>query len=239
MKIKVIAFDADDTLWDCQSYFLQVEQQYCKLLSPYCDADTASASLFQTEMRNMAELGYGCKAFTLSLIENAVGVSKGRISANELLQVMNLGRSLLHLAAEPLPDVRETLEALRAKREPGGGAWQMDLAVLTKGELLDQQNKLQRSGLAPFFDHVSIVSDKSEEAYLQLCRDMSIVPDELLMVGNSFKSDIAPALRIGAWAAHIPFHVTWAHEHTEEYAHERLFTLSRFGELLKLVETDV
>lgn len=234
--IKVIAFDADDTLWDCQSYFMEVERQYCKLLAPYCDAEKASASLFQTEMRNMAELGYGCKAFTLSLIENAVCVTDGRITATELLEVMNLGRSLLHLTAEPLPEVRETLSTLHTPystlHENGPR-----LAVLTKGELLDQQNKLRRSGLEPFFSHVSIVADKTENEYRQLCSDMGIEPSELLMVGNSFKSDIAPALNIGAWAAHIPFHVTWAHEHAEAYEHDRLFTLSHFGELLGIVES--
>lgn len=228
MNIKVIAFDADDTLWDCQSYFLQVEQHYCRLLAPYADAATTSAALFRTETRNMAELGYGCKAFTLSLIENAISVSQGRITAAELAKVMELGRSLLHLDATPLPEVEPTLQRLAAN-----GRYR--LAVITKGELLDQQNKLRRSGLAPLFSHVAIVSDKTEAEYWQLCSDMAIQPSELLMVGNSFKSDIEPALAIGAWAAHIPFHVTWAHEHTEEYAHERLTTLSHFGALEELL----
>ena len=110
------------------------------------------------------------------------------------------------------------------------------LAVLTKGDLLDQQNKLRRSGLAPLFDHVSIVADKTEQEYCQLCRAMGIAPNELLMVGNSFKSDIEPALNIGAWAAYIPFHITWAHEHIDEYEHEHLVTLSHFGELLDYIE---
>ena len=237
--IKVIAFDADDTLWDCQSYFSEVERQYCKLLAPYCDAEKVTAALFQTEMRNMAELGYGCKAFTLSLIENAISITDGRITAKEIGEVLALGRSLLHLTAEPLPEVRETLSALDPRPSTLNPQPTYRLAVLTKGDLIDQRNKLRRSGLEPFFDHVSIVADKTEDEYRQLCKDMDIKPEELLMVGNSFKSDIEPALAIGAYAAYIPFHVTWAHEHTETYDHERLVTLSRFSELCYLLNGHV
>lgn len=223
--IQAIAFDADDTLWDCQSHFVAVERRYQELLSPYADAEHVSGELFRTESSNMELLGYGTKAFTLSLVENAVAVSGGRVSAAVIGEIVALGKSLLRLPATPLPGVRETLAALRGRR----------LVLFTKGELLDQENKLRRSGLEGFFSHVEIVSDKTEREYLALCRHISVSPDHLLMVGNSFRSDIAPALAVGAWAAHIPFHVTWQLEITEEFGHERLRRLSRFSELPDLL----
>lgn len=223
--ISVIAFDADDTLWDCQSHFVDVERDYCRVLSPYAGAARVSAELFRTESANMSLLGYGSKAFTISLVENALRVSDGRVTAAELAEIVELGKSLLRLPATPLPEVRQTLEALRGFR----------LALFTKGELLDQHNKLVRSGLAEFFDYVEVVPDKSKEAYARLCRRLAVEPRRLLMVGNSFRSDIVPALAIGASAVHIPFHVTWQLEHAEEFPHERLVKISRFGEIPGLV----
>lgn len=198
-NIKAIAFDADDTLWALQNYFEDVEDEYCDLLSEFGSKEEISASLFEMENANMEDLGYGAKAFTISLVENAVKVSEGRVSARVIDQIVKLGKSLLHLDAKPLPEVEETLSQLGKYK----------LAVFTKGELKDQENKLWRSGLQRFFDVVSIVSDKTPEAYRHLCKDLEVIPRELVMVGNSFKSDIAPALKIGASAIHIPFHTTW------------------------------
>lgn len=223
--IKLIAFDADDTLWDCQTHFDEVEKKYCQLLAPYADATTVSDMLFATESRNMAELGYGCKAFTISLVENAVQVSGGRITATELLRVQELGRSLLRLPATPLPGVEPTLKAIRDLHRYA-------LCVFTKGEIQDQENKLRRSGLWHYFDRVVVVSDKTPEQYEQLCRSFGINIGELLMVGNSFKSDIEPVLHLGGRAVHVPFHSTWAHEQTEEYDHENLLTIGSIDELV-------
>lgn len=219
--IQAIAFDADDTLWDCQSHFADVERRYCELLAPYGSPEHISGRLFSTEAANMELLGYGTKAFTLSLVENAVAVSRGQVAATVIGEIVRLGKELLCLPATPLPGVRETLAALRGRR----------LVLFTKGELLDQENKLRRSGLAGFFSHVEIVSDKTEREYAALCRHLGVAPSHLLMVGNSFRSDIAPALAIGAWAAHIPFHVTWQLEITDEFDHERLIRLTRFSQL--------
>ena len=230
--IKAIAFDADDTLWALQNYFEDVEHEYCELLSAYGKEKEISAALFETESRNMADLGYGCKAFTLSLVENAIRVSYGKVEANVIAQILDLGKSLLHLDAKPLEGVEETLALLHEKKKEGRG---LKLAVFTKGELQDQENKLWRSGLQRYFDVVSIVSDKKPEAYRRLCREMEVKPEELLMVGNSFKSDIAPALKIGASAVHIPFHTTWAHEKIEEFEHPNLRRISRFAQLLEIL----
>lgn len=226
--IKVIAFDADDTLWDCQSHFADVERQYCQLLAEYGDQQHISGNLFKTEAANMELLGYGTKAFTLSLVENAVSISGGKVSANVIGEIIRLGKQLLNLPATPLPSVNETLCKLRDTR-------QYRLALFTKGELLDQENKLKRSGLAPFFSHVEIVSDKSTDNYLSLCSHLDISPDNLMMIGNSFRSDIAPALAIGAHAIHIPFHVTWQLELTEEFDHPRLTRLTKFDDIMSIV----
>ncbi len=227
--IKAIAFDADDTLWDCQSHFAAAEQRYCDLLKPYATEAEVSDALFKTEASNMALLGYGCKAFTLSLIENAVAVSGGRISGSVIGEIVNLGKCLLNIPATPLPGVENTLNKFHVE-----GRYR--LAVFTKGELLDQENKLRRSGLQRFFSHVEIVSDKTRPAFLSLCRSLKVSPSSLLMVGNSFKSDVVPALEIGASAVHVPFHVTWQLEHTEEYSHDRLIRTTDFSDVFRCVE---
>lgn len=232
--IKAIAFDADDTLWALQNYFEDVEEEYCDLLSDYGSKEEISASLFEMESGNMDDLGYGVKAFTISLVENAIKVSEGKIPAKLIGQIVELGKSLLRLDAKPLEGVESTLDIIRGNMLPNGHR-KYKLAVFTKGELMDQENKLWRSGLQRYFDVVSIVSNKTPEAYRRLCKELEVTPKELLMVGNSFKSDIAPALKIGASAIHIPFHTTWAHEKTEEFNHERLRRISRFIEILDCI----
>lgn len=227
-KIEAVAFDADDTLWDCQSHFEAVEKRYCRLLSGYGDEEAVSGCLFRTEAANMALLGYGTKAFTLSLIENAVAVSGGRVSGETVGEIVRMGKSLLSMPATPLPGVRETLERLSEHAA-------LRLAVFTKGELLDQENKLKRSGLAGFFSHVEVVSDKTCREYKALCRHLGVAPDRLLMVGNSFRSDIAPAIEAGACAVHIPFHVVWELEKAEEFDHERIVRLAEFSGLCEVL----
>ncbi len=229
-SIRLIAFDADDTLWALQDYFEDVENQFCELLSAYGSKEEISAALFETETGNMDDLGYGCKAFIISLVETAVKVSHGRVAAQTIMQIVNLGKSLLRLEATPLPEVQETLEYLYNRKE---GHYRM--VVFTKGELKDQENKVWRSGLHRFFDAVSIVSDKTPEAYRHLCCQMGVRPSELVMVGNSFKSDIAPALEIGAAAIHIPAQTLWAHEMTAEYDHHRLKRITHFSEIPEVI----
>ena len=224
-EIRVIAFDADDTLWDCQSHFEAVENHLYRLIAPYCDYP--AKELYATEAGNMADLGYGCKAFTISIIETALRVGGSHLSADELSELLVHSKSLLHLPATPLPEVEATLQRLQA--------YPYRLVVFTKGELQDQENKLHRSRLGRYFSHVEITSDKTETEFQQLCQHLDIMPSELLMVGNSLKSDIAPALNIGAWAIHIPFHVTWQLEHFEDIEHERLIKISHFNEILKHV----
>jgi putative hydrolase of the HAD superfamily len=228
LSIKVIAFDADDTLWDCQSHFEKVENHLYSLIAPYCE--DPKHELFLTESGNMADLGYGCKAFTISIIETALRIAGNDISSTQLKELLVHCKQLLHLPATPLPEVVETLETLRTRLEGDS-----KMVVFTKGELQDQENKLKRSGLLKYFDDVEITSDKSQLEFLDLCEHQQIHPSELLMIGNSLKSDIAPALAIGARAIHIPFHVTWQLEHFDDIDHERLIKISHFSEILNYI----
>lgn len=225
---QLLAFDADDTLWDNQSYFESVERAYCDLLAPYGSADEVSEALFGIETANMPLLGYGCKAFTISLVENALGMSGGRIGTDDVQQIVELGKSLLSLPALPLPGVAETLRALRALQR-------YKLVVFTKGETLDQQNKLERSGLAPWFDDIVVVAEKTQREYARLCSLFDTDISRMVMVGNSFKSDIEPVLQLGGYAVHIPFHVTWRLEQAEEYDHGHLCRIAQFSDLLQLL----
>ena len=240
LPIKVIAFDADDTLWDCQSHFEEVENHLYSLIAPYCE--NPKHELFLTESGNMADLGYGCKAFTISIIETALHIAGNDLSATQLKELLAHCKQLLHLPATPLPEAEQTLKTLRSRLEgdsndPVVGDLQSPtrMVVFTKGELQDQENKLKRSGLLDYFDDVEITSDKSQREFLDLCEHQQIHPSELLMIGNSLKSDIAPALAIGAWAIHIPFHVTWQLEHSDDIDHERLIKISRFSEILNYI----
>ena len=227
-NIKVVAFDADDTLWDCQSWFDEVEHKCCQLLAPWATPDEVSQGLFATERRNLPLTGYGTKAFTLSLIENAVRVSRQQLTGDVVMQLLALGRQLLLFPTTPLPEVEATLRQLSQSRR-------YRLVVFTKGELLDQQNKLHRSGLEPYFSHMETVSNKTEQAYRQLCQNLGVAPEQTLMVGNSFRSDIAPALQAGAYAVHIPYHVVWELEKSEEFPHPRLQKITRFSQLLDIL----
>ncbi len=224
--ITTIIFDADDTLWDCQTWFDRAEEQLADMLKPWVsDRQRVADSLFAIERANMPLFGYGTKAFTLSLLENAIKLTDGRIGADVLLQIIEMGKRLLRFPATPLPEVESTLRQLHE-----AGRYRM--VVFTKGELMGQEDKLSRSGLLPYFSHVEIVSDKTETAYRTLCDTLGVDPRETLMVGNSFRSDIAPALAVGAWAVHIPFHAVWALEKSEEFPHERLTKIEHFSQLM-------
>ena len=226
--IRVVAFDADDTLWDCQSWFDEVERKCCELLSPWATAREVSEGLFATERKNLPLTGYGTKAFTLSLVENAVRVSKEQLTGDIVMRLIELGQGLLKFPTTPLPEVEETLCTLAERRH-------YRLVVFTKGELMDQEGKLARSGLEQYFSHVETVSNKTEQEYRQLCENLDVAPEQTLMVGNSFRSDIAPALAAGAYAIHIPYHVVWELEKSEEFPHDKLRKITHFGEILDIL----
>lgn len=228
MEYKLIAFDADDTLWDCQSHFVDVEKKYANLLQEYgIDTETTQKNLFATECGNMPLLGFGVKAFMLSMIENANSLTDGKIGGPGIEKILMLGRQLLTFDPTPLDGVEEVLADLSERKE-------LKLAVFTKGELLDQNSKLDRSGLRHYFDLVDVVNDKTPDAVRILCHMADVKPSELLMVGNSFKSDVIPAISVGASAVYVPAKKMWEYEQTEEYEHQRVTKIDNLRELLNI-----
>lgn len=222
---KVVAFDADDTLWDCQSHFEYAQNEYCRLLKPWADKKSIIEALLETERGNMELLGFGCKAFTMSLIENAIKVSGGGVDNKTISSILNLGKRLLSTPGAPLAGVVETLKTLREYAS-------FKMIVFTKGEAIDQKNKMRRSGLSDLFDDIVITDEKTISEYLRLCNLFQSTPKEMVMIGNSFKSDIAPALKVGMTAIYIPFHTTWALEQMEEFEHPNLYKIDSFKQLI-------
>lgn len=207
MNIKVIAFDADDTLWVNEPYFRQTEEAFCHLLGEYATLHELERELLKIEIQNLALYGYGIKGFVLSMVETALRLSNNTISANTVEQILDLGKQMLNQPIELLDGVEEVLETLKGKYR---------LVVATKGDLLDQERKLKKSNLTGYFHHVEVMSEKDDANYLKLIKHLDIQPDELLMIGNSLKSDIVPVLNIGGHAIHVPYHITWAHEQIED-----------------------
>ena len=207
-KIKVIGFDADDTLWVNEPFYRDTEKQFCTLLKAYQKEVEINRQLYQVEIGNLELYGYGSKAFMLSLIETAIRVSGGKVTAGEISKILELGKAQISQHNPLLPGVPEGLGTLASRYR---------LIVATKGDLLDQERKLKNSGIGGFFHHIEIMSDKTEDHYRKLLNHLDIRPDQFLMVGNSLKSDILPVIRLGGYAIHIPFHVTWQHEEVLEH----------------------
>ena len=222
--IKVVAVDADDTLWDNQSYYDRAGDFFADTLKEYGPSDRLQDRLFETEMANMPLLGYGAKSVCISMMESAIEISGGKVSVAQLGSILKTAKSLLEIPSTPLPGVPETLDKLKAS-----GRYR--LVLFTKGDLLDQQHKIMRSGLAHFFDKTVIVSDKSRDEYIGLCDSEGIVPAQLLMIGNSFKSDIRPVVELGGSGIHIPFHTMWKHEEAEEFDSPDIVRLERFSDI--------
>jgi len=202
-NIKVIGFDADDTLWVNETYFRETEEKFAELLDGYETKNKIDQELFKMEMKNLETYGYGIKGFVLSMIESALELSNNTISQATILEIMNLGKKMINQEVELLEGVEEVLNKLQDRYR---------LIVLTKGDLLDQERKLKRSNLLDYFHHVEVLSDKKEENYLNLLQHLEVDVREFLMIGNSLKSDVLPIVNIGAKAIHVPFHTTWKHE---------------------------
>lgn len=226
-SIKTIAFDADDTLWVNEPHFQEMEAKFCVLMEDYLSQHHISQELFKTEMSNLALYGFGVKSFMLSMIETAVRVSEGTIKLEVVEKIIGLGKELLEKPIELLDGVVDVLSALHGKYQ---------LVVATKGDLLDQEKKLQKSKLGRFFHHIEIMSDKKESDYEKLLKHLDIEPESFIMIGNSIKSDVLPVLNIGGFAIHVPFHSTWAHEHIDhDIHHDGFFNTKNITEVLTLL----
>jgi putative hydrolase of the HAD superfamily len=226
-NIKVVGFDADDTLWVNETYFREAEEKFADLLENYETKNKVDQELFKMEMNNLELYGYGIKGFMLSMIESAMELSNNNIPPQTIAEILNLGKSMIARPVELLQGVEEVLQKLANKYR---------LIVLTKGDLLDQERKLERSGLTKYFHHVEVLSDKKEENYKNLLDHLEINVNEFLMIGNSLKSDVIPILNIGARAVHVPFHTTWAHEQvTQEEMTNNHLTLNTISDILKYI----
>jgi putative hydrolase of the HAD superfamily len=224
MPIKVIAFDADDTLWINEPYFQETEKEFCQLFENYLPQHTVARELLQTEIQNLSLYGYGIKGFMLSMIETALKISNKTVSVEAIDKIIGYGKALLARPIELLDGVEEVLTALKGNYR---------LVVATKGDLLDQERKLKKSGLEHYFHHIEIMSEKGEADYRKLIKHLDIQAEEFVMIGNSLKSDVLPVLNIGGHGVHVPYYVTWAHEHIEHHIeHENFRQVQQIREVV-------
>jgi len=230
MNVKVIAFDADDTLWVNEPYFRRTEEKFCTLFSEFLPTHDIERELLKTEIGNLGLYGYGIKGFVLSMIETALSVTDGQINTQAIEKILTLGKELLNEPIELLEGVEQVLQTLQGKYR---------LVVATKGDLLDQERKLKKSNLSQYFHHIEVMSEKDDASYLKLVKHLDIEPGELLMVGNSLKSDIIPVLNIGGHAIHVPYHITWVHEMVEnQVEHENFKSVTHIQEILPLLSNE-
>ena len=223
-KIKVIAFDADDTLWINEPLFQKAEHTFCEMMEDFLPHHSVSKELFAIEIQNMKLYGYGVKAFMLSMIETAIHISNNTIETTAIEKIISIGKELLDEPIELIADVEQVLKSLHGK---------VRLVMATKGDLLDQERKLEKSGLKKYFHHTEILSEKNEEKYKELIAHLDLKPEQFLMIGNSLKSDVLPLLNIGAHAFHIPYHTTWEYEKIEKrIEHENFRQLERISQVL-------
>jgi len=224
---RCIGFDADDTLWHNENIFERVHERYFELLARHHDAATVKRALDATEMRNLELYGYGIKGFMLSSIETAIELTDGKFSPEEVRGLLALGREMLNHPVELLDGAREALELLAPSYR---------LLLITKGDLRDQERKLAKSGIADRFHGIEIVSEKDSGTYERIFRRHGIEPAKFLMVGNSIKSDIQPVLELGGSGVHVPYRITWGHEHAETPpASGRFFSAASLRELPGIV----
>jgi len=225
--ISTIGFDADDTLWQNETFFRLTEQRFTELLSEHGAHEVISARLLEAERRNLRFYGFGVKGFTLSMIETAVEVTNGQVSASVIAEILGFGRQMLQNPVEALPHARETLDALAGRYR---------ILLITKGDLFDQERKLAQSGLGDYFSAVEIVSDKTPGVYERIFTRHGDGPQRAVMVGNSLKSDVVPAIRAGSWGVYVPHDLTWVLEHEEApEADPRFRRIADLGQLPALL----
>lgn len=224
-EIKVIAFDADDTLWINEPYFQETEKKFCDMMENFLPHHTVSRELLKTEINNLSTYGYGIKSFILSMIETALKISEYQLNPDVVERIIVLGKELIDQPIELIEGVEQVLQALQGKYR---------LVMATKGDLLDQEKKLRKSGLEKYFHHIEIVSEKKEGEYRKLIQHLDVPPSSFLMIGNSLKSDILPVLKIGGHGFHVPFHTTWEYEKVESnIEHPNFQKLDTIQDVLK------
>lgn len=228
-NIKVIAFDADDTLWVNEPYFRETEKEFCSLLKDYFPEDVINSELLKTEINNISIYGYGIKGFMLSMIETVSKITNNSADIELVNKIIDLGKDMLNKPVELLDGVEILLKQLNGDYR---------LVMATKGDLLDQERKLVKSGLEKHFHHIEVMSNKRSEDYMKLLKNLDCNPEHFLMVGNSLKSDVLPVLEIGAQAIHVPFHTTWSHEevHKSSLDNFNVLEVSNISEISKFLK---
>jgi putative hydrolase of the HAD superfamily len=223
-NIEIIAFDADDTLWHNEKFFREAEEKFCELMGDYMPEHAVLKELFRVEMDNLSTYGYGIKSFMLSMIQTALEISEGKLPNRAISAIIKLGKEMLHKPVEIMPGIPEVLNTLKSKYR---------LVMATKGDLLDQERKLEKSGLQDYFHHIEVMSEKKEKDYKKLINHLDIRPYRFLMIGNSVKSDILPVLKVGGLAIHIPYHITWEHERVDaEIDHPNFYRVEKAHDVL-------
>jgi putative hydrolase of the HAD superfamily len=226
-RLTTIGFDADDTLWQNEQFFRMTEARFAELLADRTEAEHLSARLLEAEKRNLGHYGFGIKGFTLSMIETAIDVTGGNVPAGTIGDILAIGREMLSHPVETLPGVRETLGELAQSHR---------LVLITKGDLFDQERKLAASGLGELFDAIEIVSDKRVDTYRRIFERHGDGPERAMMVGNSLKSDVVPAIEAGGWGIYVPHDLTWVLEHVDAPVEQPKFReVATIGEVLPIV----
>lgn len=226
-RLTAIGFDADDTLWHHERFFQLTTERFVELLKPHAEGPHLVEHLHAAERKNVAHYGYGVKGFMLSMVETAIDVTEGRVPGSVIADILAAGRDMLAHPVEPYPGVVETLSALTGSHT---------LILITRGDLFDQERKLQASGLARYFDAIEIVSDKTAPVYRRIFSRHGEGPHRAMMIGNSMRADVIPALEAGAWGVHVPSEHIWAldlHDDPEDKSQFRRF--AAIGEVLALV----
>ncbi|MCL9804018.1 HAD hydrolase-like protein [Flavobacterium amniphilum] len=227
MEIKVIAFDADDTLWHNEPYFDEAQARFCDLFQDFASRQELLQLILTHQVKNLPLYGFGIKAFTLSMIETGLSLTNHQLSGKSVEKILNIGKELLEKPVELLPDVASVLKDLNGRYK---------LIVATKGDLKDQHRKLHDSGLGQYFHHIEVMSDKKDADYQKMLSRLDIKESEFLMIGNSLKSDVLPVLNIGGHAIHIPYHTTWEYEKIDfEINHPNFKAVEQITDILPLV----
>ncbi|MBM3604827.1 MAG: HAD family hydrolase [Alphaproteobacteria bacterium] len=223
--IDAIGLDADDTLWENETFFRVTEAEFAALLAEHGEAEAIAARLFEIERANLERYGYGIKGFMLSMVQTAIELTDGAVDGRTIGRILDLGQEMLSHSVDLLPGVEQALDALDGHR----------LILITKGDLMDQERKIAASGLADRFASVEIVADKTPESYARVLHGQGVAPERFLMAGNSMRSDVLPVLELGGWGVFVPHELTWAAEHAHAPDHPRLHQLGNLAELPGLV----
>jgi putative hydrolase of the HAD superfamily len=225
---KIIAFDADDTLWHNEPYFDEAQERFCKLFQDFASSQEILGLILNHQVKNLPIYGFGIKAFTLSMIETALKITDNNISGKGIEQIITIGKDLLQKPVELMPNVENVLQELHGNYK---------LVMATKGDLKDQHRKLHDSGIGHYFHHIEVLSDKTELDYEKMLGRLDIKAEDFLMIGNSLKSDVLPIINLGGYGIHVPYATTWEYEKIDfEIEHENFIALNNIEEVLNILK---